>query len=177
MKNNSKNNFRLNKGFTLVELLVVISIIGILASIGLVAFRSAQFRSRDAQRKSNLKELGSALELFYSDYGKYPSAGADGTIQACGYSSATGNGSPCTWGASEFKDDKGTTYFKVLPKDPVPDNNYFYRIVDSGTGQKFQIFAYLENSQDQSIITTSHSCGPGLNCNFSVTSPNTTPSE
>ena len=163
--------------FTLVELLVVISIIGILASIGLVAFRSAQFRGRDAERKSDLKELGSSVELFYADYGKYPSAGADGKIQACEYVSTTGIGSPCTWGSSEFRDDKGTIYFKVLPEDPVPQNSYFYRIVDAGTNQKFQLFAYLENTQDQSIITTIYPCGSGLNCNFSVTSPNTTPSE
>ncbi|HKB88777.1 MAG TPA: type II secretion system protein [Patescibacteria group bacterium] len=175
----SENKMKFQKAFTLVELLVVISIIGILASIGLVAFRSTQFRSRDAQRKSDLKELSSALELFYSDYGKYPSSGSDGRIQACGYVAGTATGTPCTWGVSEFKDDKGTTYFKVVPKDPVSTNSYFYRsvTVNSVPNSGFQIFAYLENTEDQSKIITSYSCGSGLTCNFAVTSPNTTPVE
>lgn len=164
-------------GFTLVELLVVISIIGILASIALVAFTSAQFRSRDAQRKSNLKEVSSALELFYSDYGKYPSS-SGGQILACDYNPATGAGSACSWGTDEFSDGK-TTYFKVLPKDPVSNQNYYYKsvTVDFVPNSGFQIYAYLENSMDlKSKISPSPavSCG-SVNCNFAVTSSNTTP--
>lgn len=173
--------FKIYSGFTLIELLVVISIIGILASIGLVAFRNAQFRSRDAERKSDLKQMSSALELFYSDYGKYPSSSA-GQMSACDYNSVTGASSLCIWGVSEFRDTDGsgntkTTYFKVLPKDPVAGRTYFYRTVtvNSVPNSGFQIYAYLENSQDASIISTAVSCGSGLNCNFAITSSNTTP--
>lgn len=165
-----------NKGFTLVELLVVISIIGILASIGLVLFRSAQFRSRDAQRKSDLKEISSAFELFYSDYGKYP-AMSSGQIQACPYNPTTGVGTACSWGTDEFTDGK-TTYFKILPKDPTNGQDYYYNnvTVDSVPDSGFQIYAFLENSQDPSIISTDIICGSNsLKCNFAVTSSNTTP--
>lgn len=168
-------------GFTLVELLVVISIIGVLSSIGLVAFRSAQFRSRDAQRKSDIKQLTNALELFYSDYGTYP-ASSNGQIMACPYNSQTGVGVLCSWGVSEFRDVDGsgntkTTYFKVLPKDPVTEHSYYYNTVavNSVNNAGFQIYSYLENLQDQSIITTAVSCGGGTLCNFAITSPNTTP--
>jgi general secretion pathway protein G len=141
-------------GFTLVELLVVISILGVLATIALTAFRSAQARGRDSERKSNLKQISSALELYYSDYGKYPDT--------------------LPWG-QEFTDGK-TIYFKIVPEDPSEGMSYYYRVVDSGTNQKFQLFAYLENTQDPDLITTSYgNCGK--TCNFAITSPNTTPSE
>ncbi|KKR41619.1 MAG: Type II secretory pathway pseudopilin PulG-like protein, partial [Candidatus Woesebacteria bacterium GW2011_GWB1_40_12] len=65
-RSNIKN---LSLGFTLVELLVVIAILGILATIGLVTFSSSQMRGRDAQRKSDLKQISSALEIYYNDYG------------------------------------------------------------------------------------------------------------
>jgi len=177
LKNNYKNN---GAGFTLVELLVVITILGILATIGLTVFASAQVRSRDSQRKSDLKQLSNALEVFYSDYAKYPDS-SSGQIEACGYNSATKVGAVCVWGSGEFRDTDGsgtikTVYFTTLPKDPSSGSNYYYRIVDSGTNQKFQLFAHLENTQDPGLITTSYSCG-NSNCNFAITSANTTPAE
>lgn len=160
-----------SRGFTLVELLVVISILGILASVGLVAFTSAQMRGRDAQRKSNLKEISSALELYYSDYGKYPDS-VNNEIGGCPSTLVTA----CVWGTGEFTDTK-TIYFKVLPKDPSASQSYYYRIVDSGTNQKYQMFAHLENTQDPDLITVNQSCGSGITCNFALTSPNTKPTE
>ncbi len=155
------------QGFTLVELLVVMSIIGVLSALAVGSFRTAQVRGRDAQRKSDLKQIAHSLELFYADYGRYPDASA-GNISACPYSTS----SPCTWGASEFTDGK-TVYFKVLPKDPLNAQSYTYQIVAGSSNQKFKLFARLENSEDQDCLGGDCTTDP----NFAVTSANTSASE
>ncbi|KKS65153.1 MAG: hypothetical protein UV40_C0024G0007 [Parcubacteria group bacterium GW2011_GWA1_42_7] len=66
-------NARAKKGFTLVELLVVISIIGLLASILLVAVNPARIKARDAKRIFDLKQIAIALETYYDYYSHYPS--------------------------------------------------------------------------------------------------------
>lgn len=141
------------KAFTLVELLIVMSIIGILAAIGLGSFTTAQMRGRDAERKSDLKQISHALELYYSDYGKYPPT------------------TSIVWG-SEFTDSK-TVYFKILPNDPVTSQSYTYVVPDSPTNQKYKLFAKLENTQDKDCINNNCAQDP----NFAVTSANTSATE
>ncbi|NCD01236.1 prepilin-type N-terminal cleavage/methylation domain-containing protein, partial [bacterium] len=62
------------QGFTLIELLVVIAIIGLLATLSLVALNSARQKSRDAKRVADIKQMQTALELYYNDNDAYPSA-------------------------------------------------------------------------------------------------------
>ena len=72
-----------SKGFTLVELLVVITIIAILATVGFAAFSSTQKGARDATRKGDINAIANALEQTYSN-GLYsellPSYFSDGTV-------------------------------------------------------------------------------------------------
>lgn len=171
-----KNNRKLFGGFTLIELLVVVVILGILATIGLTFFTSSQMRGRDSKRKSDLKQIATALELYYSDYGVYPApTSSGGKIAGCPSPSGA-----CAWGSSEFKDSK-TTYMRIVPGDPSGGSYYYYyyRTVTVNTAnQGFQLFAHLENTQDQSRITTTYSCGGGANtCNFAITSPNVAPTD
>jgi prepilin-type N-terminal cleavage/methylation domain-containing protein len=169
-------------GFTLVELLVVMAILGVLVTLVAGGFRTAQMRGRDAQRKSDLKELANALELFYTDHGQYPPE-SGGSISACPYDSSLGTGTACLWGKSEMTDNK-TIYFKILPKDPISSQFYVYRIVPGSNNQKFQIFARLENPKDQDCLgedclnpPVSITCGDTKLCNFAITSANTTATE
>lgn len=61
-----------NSGFTLIELLVVIAIIGLLASVVLLALNGARAKSRDAKRIADVRQIASALELYFNDYNSYP---------------------------------------------------------------------------------------------------------
>ncbi|MBI2103907.1 type II secretion system protein [Candidatus Woesebacteria bacterium] len=169
-------------GFTLVELLVVMAIIGVLVTLIGTTFRNAQIRGRDVERKSDLNQISKALELFFSDYGLYPDGDLSGLILGCPYNPTTGIGAACSWGTSELTDGT-TTYFKQLPTDPTPTETYFYRVVPNSNRQKFQIFAHLENPDDQDCLAgdcanspVTYSCGNDT-CNFAITSSNTTATE
>jgi len=71
-KNIFKKIFMKKKGFTLIELLVVVAIIGLLATMSIVALNSARARARDAKRVADIKQIQTALELYYNDKGLYP---------------------------------------------------------------------------------------------------------
>lgn len=59
-------------GFTIIELLIVIVVIGILAAITIVAYNGIQGRARDNDRVTDMNSLKKALALFYVDKGYYP---------------------------------------------------------------------------------------------------------
>lgn len=91
-----------SKGFTLIELLVVIAIIGVLASIVLASLNTARRKGRDAKRVSDIKQIQTALELYFDSYGEYPDVLAD-------LSTAP------------------NTFFPAEPKDPLSAaGGYFY---------------------------------------------------
>jgi len=94
-RDESNFKFQVKKGFTLLEMLVVIGIISVLVSIGFVSYSTAQKKARDAKRQSDLKSFQTALEQCYSVNGyTYPSINGDRTstiVFAC-----PGDGSSAT---------------------------------------------------------------------------------
>lgn len=113
------------KGFTLVELLVVIVIIGIVSSVGAAAFVSTQKSGRDSRRKADLGQLKNALEMYYGRHHAYPSS-LDYLVT----------------------NDEGVVYIKGIPKDPLTKEEYFYvkhqDLVDQGFAECFTLEAMLE---------------------------------
>jgi len=67
-----KVSLKKQQGFTIIELLIVIVVIGILAALVLNAFGNIQERARDTERRSDINGLHAQLELFYQDTGAYP---------------------------------------------------------------------------------------------------------
>lgn len=105
-------------GFTLIELLVVISVIGLLASVIMISLNSVRARARDAQRKAALKQLRTAIELYFDANNSYPST--SGIL----YSSEPGD----NW--SNGLNDNGAwipglipTFISKLPRDPLGGNS------------------------------------------------------
>ncbi|MFH0937295.1 MAG: prepilin-type N-terminal cleavage/methylation domain-containing protein [Candidatus Daviesbacteria bacterium] len=148
------------KGFTLVELLVVISILGVLAVIGMSTYSAFQKRARDTQRQSNLKVIQSALEQYHADQGYYPATAIVGTTLR----------SPLNT----------KTYLNRIPADPLDSNSGYshqYNYVASPLGctntgtspvycVSYCLYANLESSSDQTSA-----CADDTTRNYEVTSP------
>jgi prepilin-type N-terminal cleavage/methylation domain-containing protein len=67
-------NKRGNRGFTIVELLIVIVVIGILAALVIIQFTNIQARARDTEKKSDMRSIQSKLAEYYALNGRYPTA-------------------------------------------------------------------------------------------------------
>lgn len=85
------------KGFTLIEIIVVITVIGVLSSFIMTSISKSRAKGRDLQRMTDLKQLQVALRSYYLDKGFYPSTGSvPGTGGANGISCFTCVGYPST---------------------------------------------------------------------------------
>ncbi len=139
------------RGFTLIELLVVVSLVGILATLVLANLNAARERGRDAQRKSDIKSIQNALQLYYNDYGIFPDDNSGGQILGCGVAGT----SACTWG--EEWAAGGTKIMGVLPSDPIPGIDYVYQ---RSSLDGYILTACLENVSDDDGIAD----GGGIDC-------------
>lgn len=127
------------KGFTLIELLVVIAIIGLLSTLAVVALSSAREKARDSKRLSDLKQIQTALELYYTDNNAYPVAAAAVVLGDADNNCLDGGGIVATADC-----DTAPTYMGLIPADPqTGTRDYTYAISD---GTTYSIAATLEGT-------------------------------
>lgn len=133
------NLARKASGFTLIELLVVIAIIGVLATVVLVSLNSARMKSRDAKRVADIRQVMTAVELFFNDCGGYPST----------WQTSASNGCPAGTDLGDF--------ISPLPTNPSPGGSaYTY----SGGGATYSIGFTLEGQTGQ-LAAGAHTATPG----------------
>lgn len=139
--------YSFKKGFTLIELLVVVSIIGILATLVVANLNAARTRARDTVRKADLKNVQTALRLYYNDVGSYP---AD-----------------LTFGSEWSYNNR--VYMNMVPNDPVPGQSYSYTA--DLPNDTFTLTACLENTSDSKCDESGGSivaCNSGTGCLYSL---------
>ena len=147
-----------NKGFTLIELLVVISIIGLLSSVLLVSLSTARRSARDAVRLSSLKEMQTALELYYSGAGSYPAGDGAGS----GGWDTPGNGTFITALVNG-------RFLSGHIRDPLANDQYgnfkYYRFAAGSHGCATAKGAfYVLGVVDMESVSGSHPRSPGWSC-------------
>ena len=126
------------KAFTLIELLVVIAILAGFVSMLIPNFMNARSKSRDTRRKSDLKQLQKALELYRQNHAPqvFPTAIPDPPS-----------------GFTDSSDASSTLYMNNIPADPITTQRYYYKSPDpsrnSGTDPTtYEIYACLEDKTD-----------------------------
>lgn len=147
------------RGFTIVELLIVIVVVAILAAITIVAFNGVQQRGRDADRKSGVAAIAKALELYYTDNGEYPVSSGSTTINSSWSTTAD-----ASWANLETQ---LRPYLGNVPDDPKPTPgipgmsgggyNYDYyanksSYCGSAYGQMYILVYRLEGTQQNTYI-------------------------
>jgi prepilin-type N-terminal cleavage/methylation domain-containing protein len=143
------------KGFTLVELLVVLSVIGSLTMVVLFNVLNVREKSRDAERQSDLRAIQTAVESYKQRHGRYPAmAPATG---GCTYVDNFATESSCypyIIGLEEF--------MPRLPRDEARGTNQGYGYITNAAGSVYKIIAM--NTVESEIVDYNHSmpsCDPG----------------
>lgn len=135
----------MKKGFTLIEILVSVSIIALLTSLGVTNFMVANKKARDGKRQSDLEQIRAALEIYRSDQRIYPT-----TLPEAGGTLSFGT----------------STYMQNIPGDPTTGRNYSYT---SAAGATYTLCASLELGS--ATVTGCGSCGAEVTCNYKLTNP------
>ncbi|MBX9734152.1 MAG: type II secretion system GspH family protein [Chitinophagaceae bacterium] len=140
---NKKN--KINKGFTLIELMLVISILTFITSIILVSFKSSREKARYAKIASDFEQLAKAAELYRLNYDTYP----------------TGTGET---NGSVGSDSMPDTFKTIVSRMPIPPcNSWRYEMISTATNtlitaEKMGVGAGAINPVNYLCITSSDGC-------------------
>jgi type II secretory pathway pseudopilin PulG len=134
-------------GFTLVELMVMITVIAILASMIGITLSAARVRTRDAKRLSNAQEVGQALEEYYNDENQYPAA--------------------ITPGNPLVGPTSGKTYLAKIPNNPNPKTdgdcpNEDYNYATNADGSTYYFAFCLGHDVNDFIAGTNNATPAGI---------------
>ena len=137
----------LSRGFTLIEIIIVVTIIVALAVIALIYLRNQVFKGQDGRRKADIRRIQTAVEEYERDHNCYPLPS---------YLS-------CNPGAGL------APYVNKVPCDPVSGGSYMYIIQDSVCPTWYKIYSKLGNAQDSSVV---NGIGPNGAFNYVAGSAN-----
>lgn len=135
-----------HKGFTLIEILVVISIIGLLSSIILISVNEARLKSHDALRVSQIRQIAHAVELYYADHLTYP-------VMLCDSRPLGGN--TCWLPGGAFYNLLVPQYISSLPLDPTNYKSEGYMCSNcgeylyQGNANRYFVSTYLATNHPQ----------------------------
>jgi type II secretory pathway pseudopilin PulG len=135
------------QGFTLTELLIVVSILIILILLVIGMFLRQVLKANDGKRKTDLHKIRIAIEEYEKDHDCYPLP----ALVVCN----PGNGL--------------VPYLSKIPCDPVTKVSYYYEYEDSSCPKWFRVYSRLQNEKDIDAINY---IGPGSAYNYYVESPN-----
>lgn len=140
---------RFSKGFTLVEVMIVIIIIGVLAALVFTLYRGQISKANDAKRKSDLDRIKVAAEEYEKDHNCYPPP----QLLSCNPGSGL------------------QPYLDKIPCDPVTKASYFYEYENSVCPSWYRLYAKLDYTADPQAMAW---CGGPTNNSFNyyVSSPN-----
>jgi type II secretion system protein G len=148
------------QGFTLIEILVVATIIGVLSVAGVTSYTSINKRARDVKRKSDLEQVRSALEMYRTEMGYYPNPGSSSFVTLASLDPGDGSGPLIP------------KYLPAVPTDPKSTTGttipYYYSRIGSGpTYYSYCICAKVESDSGSNV------CGitPISNCNYYLKNP------
>lgn len=148
----SKEDINMDKankrfGFTLMEILITITIMGLLGAVAFTSYGALSKSARDSKRKSDLEQMRGALEIYKSANGTYPTTNSS-------WSGICSNvGSKTDSGVSGYIPDLAPAYLQKLPHDPKEskkNNNSSYPAACSDPN--WNCYMYYSNGTEYKLI-------------------------
>ena len=137
-------------GFTLLELMIVVTIIGLLSAVVLVALNTSRESGRNAARISQIKEYLKAFELYRSDTGKYPSWGTSASASARCLTDHSDNNCWLVTNGTGNRIEYGLLFTQISPylsRIPEGESELFRRGGRNYEGISYQFFNYGDTYQ------------------------------
>lgn len=148
----SSTGHKRSVGFTLIELMIVIAIIGLLASMIAVGWGRVQSLGRDSRRIADMHQVRTALELYFSQNRRYPV-----------FATVTTWDHPSTATFSDRLVGAGLG-IRAIPVDPLNRGDFLYAYISPSPHTTFVLRALLENNNNPALRDSPHDLILGMPC-------------